>query len=306
VTPAPPPLTIGLPVFNGERFIADAVSSILAQDFTDFALVISDNASTDGTEELCREWAAGDARVTYVRHDTNRGAAWNANYLVTTTRGPFFKWAAHDDVLRPTALKRCLEALAEHPEVVLSFTRRVKIDEDGKVIKPPGERSLGFTSIDSRPHERLAAWLRLQRACIEFFGVIRRPVLEQTRLHGSYLVADRVLLAELALRGPFHEVPEALFLHRDHPGRSVYQPRADGSLARWFDPSNTGRISFPTWRLVFEYSRAIADAPIGLDERRRCYAVLGRWAARRWWRLADNIVDASVGLVRRPPQRTRG
>jgi glycosyltransferase involved in cell wall biosynthesis len=293
-----------MPVYNGERFIAEAVTSILEQDFGDFALVISDNASSDGTEEICRGFVARDDRVTYVRQPTNRGAAWNFNRLVTITDGPFFKWAAHDDVLRPTALARCMQALTGRPEAVLSFTRRVKIDEYGEVVKTAGERSLAYTSPDARPHERLAGWLKLQRACIEVFGINRRAVLVQTRLHGSYLAADRVLLAELILRGPVAEVAEPLFLHREHAGRSVHQSLADGARARWFDPSRTAVVSFPTWRLGYEYARAIAGAPISPRERRRSYAVLGRWASRRWRRLADNVVDAGVAIARQTGQRT--
>ena len=98
------PLAIGLPVYNGERFIAEAVDSILGQDYADFTLTISDNASTDKTEEICRELTARDSRVIYERHPTNRGAAWNFNQLVRSTESPFFKWAAHDDMLLPAAL----------------------------------------------------------------------------------------------------------------------------------------------------------------------------------------------------------
>ncbi len=154
-----PPLTIGLPVYNGERFVAEAVESILAQEFGDFLLTISDNASTDATEEICRELAARDARITYERHTTNRGAAWNYNHLARSATSPFFKWAAHDDVLRPTAISRCMEALCDRPEAVLSFPRRMKIDERGDVVKVNRPRALRFTAPDASPHERFDDWL---------------------------------------------------------------------------------------------------------------------------------------------------
>ena len=291
------PLAIGLPVYNGERFIAEAVDSILAQEFADFTLTISDNASTDTTEEICRELAARDSRVIYVRHSTNRGAAWNFNHLVRSTESPFFKWAAHDDLLLPAALGRCMEALHERPDAVLSFTYRVKINEQGDVVKHNRNRPLRFTSADAPPHERFADWLRLQRGCIEVFGVTRRSVMLQTRLLGPYTASDRVYLAEMALRGPFVEVPEVLFLHREHWGRSIRSTRAEGGLLRWFDTTKTGPVSFPTWRLGYEYASAVHRAPLPREERWRSYRALARWTRRRWRMLGDNVFDAGRAVV---------
>ncbi|MGH8773904.1 MAG: glycosyltransferase family 2 protein [Jiangellaceae bacterium] len=300
---AVPPLTIGLPVYNGEHFLAEAVESILAQKYGDFAMVVSDNASTDGTEEIGRQFAALDPRVRYVRHDVNRGAAWNFNQLVHTTDGPFFKWAAHDDLLLPTWLGECMQALVDRPEAVLSFTRRCRIDEHGEVVRHNRARSLRFTSPDAPPSERFADWLRLRRGCIEVFGVTRRATMLQTGLLGSFTASDRVYLGEMLLRGPFAEVPEVLFLHREHDGRSVRRTRREGELLSWFDTAKSGKVSFPTWRLGYEYVRAVRRAPLPREERWRSYAALGRWTRRRWRMLGDNVVDAGRTVVRRalPP-----
>ncbi|MGH9248914.1 MAG: glycosyltransferase family 2 protein, partial [Acidimicrobiales bacterium] len=290
---------IGLPVYNGERFLAEAVESILEQKFGDFALVISDNASTDGTEGIGRELAGRDPRVTYLRQAENRGAAWNFNYLALTAESPFFKWAAHDDLLLPAALDRCMDELRRRPEAVLSFTRRVKIDEHGEIVKHNRDRPLRFTASDAPPHERFADWLRLRRGCIEVFGVARRVTMLETRLLGSYAASDRVYLAEMALRGPFAEVPEVLFLHREHRGRSVRDTRAEGRLLQWFDTTKTGSVSFPTWRLGYEYARAVHRAPVPREDRWRSYRALTRWTRRRWRMLGDNIVDVGRRLVSR-------
>jgi glycosyltransferase involved in cell wall biosynthesis len=299
VTPPVPPLSIGLPVFNGERFLAEAIESILQQTFGDFTLVISDNASTDGTEEIGREFACRDPRVTFVRQPHNRGAAWNFNTLVHTAEGQFFKWAAHDDLLLPTAVERCIEHLRERPEAVLSFTRRVKIDEDGAVISHPRVRPLRFTSSDAPPHERFVDWLRLRRGCTEMFGVARRATMLETRLIGSYAAADRVFLAEMVLRGPFTEVPEVLFLHREHDGRSLRITRPQGGLRQWFDTTKTGPVCFPTWRLGYEYTRAVHRAPVPRDDRWRSYRALTWWTRRRWQMLGDNLIDAGRAVVSR-------
>lgn len=298
------PLTIALPVYNGERFLGEAIESILSQDYTDFALHISDNASTDATEEIGRELAARDRRVTFERHPVNRGMLWNFNHCVRATESPLFKWAAHDDVLLPQWLGRCVEVLEERPEAVLAFTRRVKIDEAGTVVKQNKDRELRFTEPDSPPHVRFEDWLRLRRGCIEVFGVARRSVMLETRLLGQYQACDRVYLAEMALRGPFAEVPEVLFLHREHRGRSIRMARDEGQQLHVFGTSTRGAFAFPTWRLAFEYGRAVHRAPVPRDERWRSYAALNLWCRRRWRLLVDNVVDAVRAVVTgRTPRR---
>ena len=96
-----PLVSIGLPVWNGEKYLACAITSILEQSFEDFELLIADNASTDRTAEIAREFCAKDPRVRYVRHASNIGAAGNFNYVFHETTGRYFKWAAYDDMLAP-------------------------------------------------------------------------------------------------------------------------------------------------------------------------------------------------------------
>ena len=157
-----PRVSVGLPVYNGERYLRLAIDSILAQTFEDFELIISDNASTDHTEEICREYAARDPRVIYIRQPRNRGGAWNFNHVVELARGEYLKWAAHDDVLAPTFLKECVAALDRLPGTVLASPRTVKIDESGK------RESAGYTAhahrffVTGRPFSRpdhRASWL---------------------------------------------------------------------------------------------------------------------------------------------------
>ncbi len=126
----------------------------------------------------------------------------------------------------------------------------------------------------------------------------RRPIMLETRLIGSYTGSDYVYLAELLLRGSFAEVPEVLFLHREHRGRSIRTTRAEGDLLRWFDTAKPGRVSFPTWRLGYEYARAVHGAPLPRDERRRAYGALTTWAGHHWRLLGDNLVDAGRSAVR--------
>jgi glycosyltransferase involved in cell wall biosynthesis len=285
-------------VYNGERFLARAIESILHQELCDFELVISDNASTDATEEIARSFAARDERVRYIRHDVNRGPAWNSSHLVLITTAPLFKWASHDDELRPSWLGRCLAALDEAPEAVLAYSRRTRIDADGNVLASSRPRPKRFLAPDAGPGERLADFLARTTSCIEAFGVIRRRALERTRLVLPFPAADRVLLAELVLQGRFVEVPDELFLHREHEGRSVRQHPTAFELAGWFDPVRGPRAVMPTWRLSWEYLRAIERSSLPAAERARARRGVASWAYHRRRILADNLVDAARSALR--------
>lgn len=109
-TPSPK-VSIGMPVYNGEKYIREALDSLLAQTFTDFELIISDNASTDGTEAICREYVARDLRIRYVRQSENRGAAANFQFVLDESRGDYFMWAAADDSWLPTFLTESVGVL---------------------------------------------------------------------------------------------------------------------------------------------------------------------------------------------------
>ncbi|MEO1346882.1 MAG: glycosyltransferase family A protein, partial [Pseudomonadota bacterium] len=118
-----PRVTIGVPVYNGDAYLAEALDSILNQTFTDFEVIISDNASTDGTEQICRDYAARDDRVRYIRQEKNLGAAPNFNLLVPIARGEYFKWAASDDLIAPEFLNYCVEALEKEFDASLAMTQ---------------------------------------------------------------------------------------------------------------------------------------------------------------------------------------
>lgn len=269
-------VTIGLPVCNGQRHVGEAIESILAQTFGDFELIISDNASTDMTEEICRKYAAYDDRISYHRNDKNLGAAYNFNHLCEIARGSYFKWAAHDDLLVPEFLERCVEALDTNPEAVLCYTGVHGIDAEGRLL---GIEKSGSPSLDdARPSHRLRAALFGGARMTMIFGLIRREALEGTELHRSYSGSDRTLLAELALRGRFVSVPEPLFMHRDHPERfsSAIYPYSLRVRA-WYDPSATGRVSRPKCTRLVAHVRMVGRWVEEPRERLRCYAWILRW-----------------------------
>ena len=273
-----PTVSIGLPVYNGQNFLAAAIASILEQRFADFELIICDNASTDGTEEICRAFGARDGRIRYQRNPRNLGAGPNFNRAFELARGEYFKWAAHDDLLEPPYLERCVDALRSEPDAVLchSAVRRIE-----------GERELGVYDSGlggaggSSPAERFAAVVLVPHMCIEVFGLIRADALRATALIGSYRGSDRGLLAELALRGRFLQGPEPLFVHRDHAGRFVHGPWYDrAACLAWYDRTLAHRRVWHGWTYYGALWRAVAHQVADPTERLRCYRHLLRWPWR--------------------------
>ncbi len=283
-------IAIGLPVYNGERYLALALESFLAQTFGDFEIVISDNGSTDATADIGRAFAARDPRIRYIRQDENRGAAWNFNFVFQQTTGQYFKWAACDDLHAPDFLRQCKVALDEDRAAVLAFSGTEFIDEGGRVA-PPKERMATFASL--RPYERFREAAGTDHACFDIFGLIRRDILARTPGLGTFASADRVLLTELSLHGHFIELPEKLFLRRDHADTSTRQYRDVYCRSAWFDPAKAGQVTFPTWRLLSEYCAAIGRSPLKFASRLSCRLQLFSWL---WHKKRHLLADLRVFL----------
>jgi glycosyltransferase involved in cell wall biosynthesis len=283
-----PKVSIGLPVYNGENFLRSALDSILQQDYTDFELIISDNASQDTTEKICREYAARDRRIRYYRNEKNIGASGNFNRLVELARGEFFKWAAHDDVHLPGFLSRCMEVIDRAPATVALVAPRAEvIDGQGNVLNMTVE-SLDVRS--PRPHQRVEYVVRTVRWATALFGLIRTNVLRQTCLVQPYFATDYVLLVEIGLIGEIWEVPETLFQRRYHDTMSTNAHKNWRKLQNWFNPSQRGfkRFAPPTLRLGLEIVQAIARARLSLWERCLCgLAFFKAWLPRQGRRLYD-------------------
>jgi glycosyltransferase involved in cell wall biosynthesis len=288
-----PRVTVGLPVFNGEAYLEAAIESLLAQDFDDFELLVADNGSTDSSLQIAQAAAQRDERVTVHPSAENRGAAWNYNRLVDLARGRYFKWAAHDDLVAPSFLSRCVEVLDSDPEVVLAYTRAVDIDERGDVVK---EYELLPYASAGTPFERARSVLLNPSPCFESFGLMRTAQLRLTDRIGAYTSSDRTLFLELSLLGRFHEVPEVLFLHRQHPERSVARYKDDRARNAWFDPAWAGRTSTPRWRLLREYVAALRRSGIGAADKGKVASLIPRWALAN--RRALSREAASVVLRR--------
>lgn len=285
-----PRVSIGMPVYNGEEFVAEAIESILAQSFTDFELLIADNASTDRTPEICRTFSDRDNRIKWLPSPVNRGAAWNFNRLFFESVGEFFKWSAADDVCAPTFLEKSVEVLDSNPEVVLCHSHTSKIDSRGERI---GLYDLdnGLDVAHPELHRRLRTQILPRHSCVHVFGLIRRGILARTPLIGPYVSSDRVLLAELALYGPHQVIEEVLFARRHHEKTSIHLDERT-ERAEWFDTRKKGKIALPAWRVVGELEMAVMRAPLGVKESLQCQVEILRHCKYRRSALGGDLAQA--------------
>ena len=299
---APPPVSIGVPVRNAERYFAECRECLEAQTFGDFEVVISDNDSDDATEAICREWAARDSRVRYERQATNLGATGNFNRVFGQARGRYFKWAAADDRCAPTFLARCVERLEADAGVVWCHPLTRHIGPDGAEIPPsrdpalppdaPG-RGLVHPHVGTR-YDRAAprAWQRFRAVvlgtnwCSDAYGLIRPGALRRTRLYLPFFGAEKLLMAELALLGRFAEVPEVLFHQRVHADAA--SNLGSGAAEKTFARAGAARrFSSTRLTLLRGYLSLLARADLSSSERAHCLATLGLYVGQvgKWGRV---------------------
>jgi glycosyltransferase involved in cell wall biosynthesis len=210
-----PRVSLGLPVRNGAPQVAAAIESLLAQDFGDFELLISDNASDDGTAELCSAFAQSDSRVRYERLPADVGALQNFERVLLRARAKYFMWAAHDDRRRPSCIRECLDALESAPEAVLAVT-------DVETIDPAGTRSRHSfpADVSSGDRRRRLRWILRGGGWAAIYGLIRVEALNRVRSLSDVARLPRwlrypdYLVVELSVLGPFARVAAPLLICR--------------------------------------------------------------------------------------------
>ena len=278
---AVPRLSIGLPVYNGENYLAESIDALLGQTYEDFELIISDNASADGTGDICRRYGKQDPRIRYYRQPSNIGLAPNHNFVAEQARGELFKWASNDDLYARSLLERCVAALDEHPQAVLAHSWTAMIDGSGNVTKAL-EYPLATASPEAPDRFRS---LLFDSGGDDDGAVVRIDVLRRTAMKESYHHSDRTIITELALHGPFYQVPDWLYFRRDHPERAERACPTVRSRCANMDPRRADPLRHPAARLYAEYIwgyvSAIRRAPLTAAERRECYRCLAQWLTSR-------------------------
>ncbi|MFW2390149.1 MAG: glycosyltransferase family 2 protein [Polyangiales bacterium] len=296
---APPRVCIGLPVYNGEASLEEALESVLAQTYDDFELLICDNDSSDRTQEICERYAARDSRVRYTRNDGNIGAAPNFNKTFELNRSEYFKWMAHDDLIEPAYLESCVRALDEAPSSVsMVFPRRIELNHVGELIRydpfQPAEALEGaWEGFHSLSFSELVG-LENRDIPPAIFGLVRSEALAETRLIQGFIGSDRACVSELCLRGQVWQTPDFHFKQRFHADDSWRRKLSNEENAEWYDPANRGRKVRPSWELFVNLLVNVRHSPLGPLSRARHYVVVVfyHWVPRAYrtlryqaWRL---------------------
>jgi glycosyltransferase involved in cell wall biosynthesis len=286
---AAPPISIGMPVYNGEKYIVEALDSILGQTYSDFELIISDNASDDRTPEICQDFVKKDPRIRYFRQPSNLGAPRNFNFVFEQSGGQYFKWAADNDVCDHDLLGICKKVLDERPEVVLCFGKTVAIDQHGSILSPFEDN---LVIDDARPSRRFRHVVEHSHYNNVHAGLFRSESLRKTMLEKPYPSADLVMIAELALYGLFCEVPQVLFYRREVPGAAT-KFRSHSEIQQLCTPESATRRYWPMWRSVFGYFEATLRSPIGISEKAKiCRYLIRRCVSYRhnlWNEFSNNL-----------------
>jgi len=298
-----PRVSVGLPVYNGEQYLGEAIEGILNQTFRDLELVISDNGSTDGTEAICRDYAARDQRIRYHRHEVNRGGSWNYNTVFAlASSAEYYMWHAHDDKCAPDLIQRCVDVLDRHPEVILCHADTVIINERSEPIATYVE-DLNLSSLSpSRRYKQYHDHDRDCPLCSIYFALMRRGVVQETPLMLPHVNSESNLISELALRGPFHKIPEPLFYRRDHEGISTRKYTTHAERIAWYDPSRMGKGGHPGWDQLYHQFRSVTRVPMSPVEKAACYLQAGRYFL---WLAQGSLRTVSDDIRRRFIQSRR-
>ena len=271
-----PIISIGLPVYNGENYIAQAINCVIKQTFTDWELIISDNASTDRTVNICRDFAKRDRRIRLYEQPRNMGVSPNYNEVFRLSRGLYFKWMAHDDLFSKKFLEVCLREIQGDEQVVLVFPILGFIDATGRRMGKQ-KKNLSILGITSK--SRFIQLMKLAREGGDVFwveyGLVRRKILEQTGLMGMYNGDDQVCLIEIALQGKIKQVNHEMFLRREHPASATMKKgwTAKERAVRMY-AEDKRKFVFPYFRLIKEYLVCLVRSQIPIWGQIECLCAI--------------------------------
>jgi glycosyltransferase involved in cell wall biosynthesis len=282
-----PLVTIGLPVYDSEQHLRQSMDSLLAQTYRDFVLIISDNASTDGTARICQQYAESDSRVRYHRNEKNIGNPANFNRVAKLATTKYLKWSTADDFWEPTFLERALAVMEDDETIALCYPKTYIVDADGLNPRPYEDR---LHLMHDDPVDRFLTLISTIELAHQHLGVIRASRLHQTRLLGLHVASDINLLAELTLYGKFYELPERLFYRRFHPKSGSWKHEGKHQVERYL-AAGTRRMGFLFWPRHLGFFTAVNRSPIPIRSKLRAYGTLLKGAAWDRKKLLREIVS---------------
>lgn len=262
-----PLVSIGLFAYNEARFLRKSLESLLAQDYGNIEIVISDNCSTDETEAICREYVQRSHRIRYHRQPHNIGSAANSTHVLEQAKGKYFMWASGHDVWSPTLISTCVALLDEHPSAALACGPAHWIDEEDHAW----DKESGW--YDTRGMDAMLRFFTVFWGNAHpILGLIRTRYLRELPKIHTCVGADQIVLVELALKGDFLHAPDAAWWRRQPRKRESFADRmrryksSDFGLAKgWVDRN------LPLLRLPLEQARAVLRSQLGTGEK---FAVL--------------------------------
>jgi glycosyltransferase involved in cell wall biosynthesis len=295
-----PLVSIGLPVYNGENFVAEAIQCVLNQTFSNWELVICDNCSTDRTMAICRQFADRDSRIRVYQNARNMGVCFNYSEVFRLSRGQYFKWMAHDDLFAPRFIETCIRELEKNESVVLVFPKMCYVDADGRLLRrQASELSVSGPTAESRVERFMAMAAQGTDFIWLAYGLLRRDVVERNGSLGLYAGSDQVLLFKIALCGCIKQINEEMFFRREHPeaetcrrGSTVRQ-RAKGAYA-----DDNRRFVFPWCRMLKEHLLCVLNSPIPFLGRLQCTAAVLRRFLAAWKFFVEEAIHSPLDALR--------
>lgn len=282
-----PKVSIAVPAYNCERYLAQSLESLLGQTFGDFELIISDNASTDGTEAICRRYEALDQRVRYVRRTQNIGGPSNFRHVFSLCSGRYHKWSTADDYWHPAFLAEAVAVLDGKPDVVLCYPKTRKIDMCGNAIADYDDR---LHLIDDSPRVRFRQLYERVGLCNAHLGLIRREAMLTTRLIAGHRASDVDFLAEMALRGKFWLLPDIRFFRRFHVDSSSWAREDSEHQRKYYNPLSKTDTGMHTWRRLLFQLGLVWRSPAGMADKIALSSDVARWARHSRHELSQELV----------------
>ena len=289
-----PIVTIGLPVYNSERYLEQSLQSLLTQTYPDFLLIISDNASTDGTTAICRKYADADSRIKYFHNETNIGNPRNFNRVAELTTTKYLKWSTADDFWKPNFLALALEVMERDSTIALCYPQAMIVEASGGNATPYDDV---LDLVQEDPADRFLTLVRTIRLAHQHLGLIRMSHLRQTHLLGAHVGSDINLLAELTLYGKFVELPQRLYFRRMHEDSGSWKRGDKEHEAQRYHAAGRRRAPMAKWPRHLFFLRAVASSPLPLKSKLRIYRTLLRgmiWDRRG---LMDEVVDRARSII---------
>lgn len=296
--PPKPRVSIGMPVYNSEKYVGASIDSHLNQTYIDFELIITDNASTDRSEEICRGFASRDPRVKYFRNPQNLGAAGNFRRCFELSTGEYFRWTPSDDLVSPNLLERAVQILDQDHSVFVAYPRTKLIDGEGKLLQDFEER---LHLMEDRPSTRWKGVIQNVRLGNLQYGLNRADLFRRTGLLRNYSGGDFPLIAEMSLYGKFYEISDAFFYRRMHEGASTAL-KSSADVMAFYDPTKREKLFLYNWVHLGAHFKSVWRSPVAFLEKVRIYGFQARCFIWGWRTYLRELTDAASQTARKLKQ----